>query len=375
MIRVGRGYLRAGRHADDPHRRPPPGLARLSAADQCARRMSSCKVSVDAFATYEFCELPSIRRSIWCRARRRAGRRSAVARGGGRAVPARARRRGHVGQSDRQGGRGAGARAVAAGARPAVRRDDQARRGAARDRESRRRRAGRCRAAGRWRATRSSRAPIRCASSPSAPLRRYWGDLHGQSGETIGMGSAEAYFRYARDAAFVDMVGHQGNDFQITDAFWKKLNELTARVRQAGQVRLPAGLRMVRQHRHGRRPQHLLSPRGPADPPLVAHPGRGPDLDRRDLHRRQAVRGARAARTLSSSPMSAGATPTSNTPMTARLERTVEVHSTLGHVRMDCCMTRSRRAIASASSATATTTRAGPARRGPAPRPSARSAA
>jgi hypothetical protein len=61
-----------------------------------------------------------------------------------------------------------------------------------------------------------------------APLRRYWGDLHGQSGETIGMGSAEDYFRYARDAAFIDMVGHQGNDFQITDAFWTKLNQLTA---------------------------------------------------------------------------------------------------------------------------------------------------
>jgi hypothetical protein len=62
----------------------------------------------------------------------------------------------------------------------------------------------------------------------AAPLRRYWADLHGQSGETIGMGSAEDYFRYARDKAFIDMVGHQGNDFQITDTFWKKLNELTA---------------------------------------------------------------------------------------------------------------------------------------------------
>ena len=62
----------------------------------------------------------------------------------------------------------------------------------------------------------------------AAPLRRYWADLHGQSGETIGMGTAEDYFRYARDKAFVDMVGHQGNDFQITDSFWKKLNELTA---------------------------------------------------------------------------------------------------------------------------------------------------
>ena len=59
-------------------------------------------------------------------------------------------------------------------------------------------------------------------------LRRYWGDLHGQSGETIGSGPAETYFRYARDKALVDIVGHQGNDFQITDAFWQELNRLTA---------------------------------------------------------------------------------------------------------------------------------------------------
>ncbi len=74
--------------------------------------------------------------------------------------------------------------------------------------------------------------PLRVVAS--ATVRRYWADLHGQSGETIGMGSAEAYFRYARDFAFVDMVGHQGNDFQITDAFWKKLNELTAEFDKPG---------------------------------------------------------------------------------------------------------------------------------------------
>src|SRR5262249_15554940 len=67
--------------------------------------------------------------------------------------------------------------------------------------------------------------PLRVAAA--APLRRYWADLHGQSGETIGMGTAEEYFRYARDQAFVDMVGHQGNDFQITDAFWEKPSALT----------------------------------------------------------------------------------------------------------------------------------------------------
>jgi hypothetical protein len=68
--------------------------------------------------------------------------------------------------------------------------------------------------------------PLRVAEA--APLRRYWGDLHGQSGETIGMGTAEAYFAYGRDKAFIDIVGHQGNDFQITDAFWAELNRLFA---------------------------------------------------------------------------------------------------------------------------------------------------
>jgi hypothetical protein len=74
--------------------------------------------------------------------------------------------------------------------------------------------------------------PLRVVTA--APLRRYWADLHGQSGETIGMGTAEDYFRYARDKAFVDMVGHQGNDFQITDAFWQQLNELTAQFDRPG---------------------------------------------------------------------------------------------------------------------------------------------
>jgi hypothetical protein len=74
--------------------------------------------------------------------------------------------------------------------------------------------------------------PLRIVTT--APMRRYWADLHGQSGETIGMGTAEEYFRYARDKAFIDMVGHQGNDFQITDGFWKELNELTAEFDQPG---------------------------------------------------------------------------------------------------------------------------------------------
>jgi Protein of unknown function (DUF3604) len=75
--------------------------------------------------------------------------------------------------------------------------------------------------------------PLRVVSERPA-LRRYWGDLHGQSGETIGMGTAKEYFHFARDKAFIDIVGHQGNDFQITDTFWRELNELTAQFDKSG---------------------------------------------------------------------------------------------------------------------------------------------
>ena len=57
LIRVGRGYMRAGDTLTDAHRRPPQGLAGFPAADQCRGRVE-LKTSVDAFAAYEFCELP-----------------------------------------------------------------------------------------------------------------------------------------------------------------------------------------------------------------------------------------------------------------------------------------------------------------------------
>ena len=64
--------------------------------------------------------------------------------------------------------------------------------------------------------------------SESMTLKPYWGDLHGQSEETIGTNSAREFFTFARDKAFLDVCSHQGNDFQITTPFWNHLNELTA---------------------------------------------------------------------------------------------------------------------------------------------------
>ena len=74
--------------------------------------------------------------------------------------------------------------------------------------------------------------PIRIEPAPIS--RHFWGDLHGQSEETIGTGSAEAYFAFARDYAFVDATGHQGNDFQITSDFWLQLDQLCHKFNEDG---------------------------------------------------------------------------------------------------------------------------------------------
>ena len=65
-------------------------------------------------------------------------------------------------------------------------------------------------------------------------LSHYWADFHGQSEETIGSNSIEDYFEYARDCAKVDILGHQGNDFQITDEFWDKVNRTTRKYYSPG---------------------------------------------------------------------------------------------------------------------------------------------
>jgi hypothetical protein len=79
-----------------------------------------------------------------------------------------------------------------------------------------------------------------CRSNPlrieetSCPLLHYWGDTHGQSNETLGTNSAREYFAFGRDKAFLDVMGHQGNDFQMTAAFWRELNALTAEFDEPG---------------------------------------------------------------------------------------------------------------------------------------------
>ncbi len=73
-----------------------------------------------------------------------------------------------------------------------------------------------------------------------SPLEGYWGDLHGQSGETVGINPIREYFEFGRDLTMLDIMGHQANDFQIKNAFWGQINEITAEFNNDGSfVALP----------------------------------------------------------------------------------------------------------------------------------------
>ena len=71
----------------------------------------------------------------------------------------------------------------------------------------------------------TSSNPLRIVKD--SELTHYWGELHGQSEETIGTNSIYDYFVFGRDKAGLDVIVHQGNDFQITNAFWDKIQDMT----------------------------------------------------------------------------------------------------------------------------------------------------
>ena len=111
-------------------------------------------------------------------------------------------------------------------------------------------------------------------SSEAMALAAYWADLHGQSAETIGTGTAADYFCFARDQAFLDVSGHQGNDFQITQEFWAELGQLCSRFHVPGRfVTMPGyewsgntslggdrNVYFMREDRPIRRSSHALVP-------------------------------------------------------------------------------------------------------------------
>ncbi len=75
--------------------------------------------------------------------------------------------------------------------------------------------------------------PIRVVEEQEE-YRPYWADFHGQSEETIGSNTIDDYFTFARDCGLVDISGHQGNDFQVTDTLWTRIKRLARQFSESG---------------------------------------------------------------------------------------------------------------------------------------------
>jgi len=56
-------------------------------------------------------------------------------------------------------------------------------------------------------------------------LKLYWGDMHGQTKETVGTGSVPEYLSFVRDVAALDFTSWQGNDFQVTVGLWEHVKD------------------------------------------------------------------------------------------------------------------------------------------------------
>ncbi len=76
--------------------------------------------------------------------------------------------------------------------------------------------------------------PIICLAEAS-PLNLYWADLHGQTESTVGTGTVQQYFSFARDVGCVDVCTHQGDDFQITREDWREISDCTREFHQPGE--------------------------------------------------------------------------------------------------------------------------------------------
>ena len=65
-------------------------------------------------------------------------------------------------------------------------------------------------------------------------MNLYFGDMHGQNDLTIGTGSLDEYYSFARDAAAVDFSSWQGNDLEVDEDKWELIREKTREYHKDG---------------------------------------------------------------------------------------------------------------------------------------------
>ena len=61
-----------------------------------------------------------------------------------------------------------------------------------------------------------------------------WGDTQAQTASTVGVGTPDEYFAYARDLAAIDFTTHQGNDFILSDADLEEIRQAARKYNDPG---------------------------------------------------------------------------------------------------------------------------------------------
>ncbi len=61
-----------------------------------------------------------------------------------------------------------------------------------------------------------------------------WGDTQAQTASTVGVGTPDEYFAYARDLAAIDFTTHQGNDFILSDADLEEVRQAAMKHNEPG---------------------------------------------------------------------------------------------------------------------------------------------
>ena len=216
-------------------------------------------------------------------------------------------------------------------------------------------------------------APTPCASSRMPICCTTGAICTGRAARPSAAARRPQYFAFAKHKAFLDIVGHQGNDFQINDAFWAEINRLAAEYDKPGEmVALPGYEWSGNTGMGGDRNVFFATEGRPirrSSSVLLDAPGRHRLSPRATTCSRRC-----RARMPSSSPTSADAMPICASATTAAWSARSRC-TPAGAPSSGCCTMLSSSAIASASSATATTTRDDPEPPIRAPRSSAPSAA
>ena len=96
---------------------------------------------------------------------------------------------------------------------------------------------------------RSQLNPILVTTEPQE--RIFWGDTHGHSGFAEGIGTADAYKRFARDDARLDFITHSEHDLWMNAAEWEVLRETVKAFNEEGRFIAYLGYEWTMRHGQG----------------------------------------------------------------------------------------------------------------------------